>query len=145
MKVFYAVILGSISLFAFNNPALADKDYETQIIKQPEQKWYFRNVSTYPTKEGVVVSGRMTSEAVNLPSGHIDIAVFDSAGSFLYETTTDYTPATLNHHAKRNGGVHFYTTLEKTPPKGSVVKVAFHAEEYQEKHPEHTKNIARGN
>lgn len=131
-------------MFCYGCAASAPK-YETLVIKQPELYWHFRNVSAFADLAGrIVVAGKLDSGAVNLPSGHVDIAIFDATGKRLYDTTAGYTPATLDHYAKRNGGVSFATTLDSPPPEGASIKVAFHEEPYQEDHPTHEKSIVGG-
>lgn len=141
MKLITTILL----VFAMASPALAKETFSTEIIKQPNQKWRFQDVTSYKSNGNTHVSGRLTANTrFGLPRGHIDIAAYSPSGTLISETATDYNPSILTYRMKLKGGVRFSADLPENLPANSVVKIAFHQNEptTQLRSP-HTDNIAR--
>ena len=141
MKLITTILL----VFAIAAPALAKESITTEIVKQPEQKWRFQDVSSYKSDGNTHVSGRLTANTrFGLPRGHVDIAAYSPSGTLISETATDYNPAILTYRMKQKGGVRFSAELPENLPANSVIKIAFHQNERtQQLSSVHTDNIAR--
>jgi len=126
-------------------PVFANESYNTEVVKQNDNRWKIQRVIAYSRQEGTRVSGRITAiNRFGLPHGHIDIAAYSPSGELLVQTTTDYTPSILTRKKKRKGGVRFAANLTEKLPSNSIVKVAFHRNEQRPSSgPEHSANIAR--
>lgn len=126
-------------------PVFANETYNTEVVKQDDNRWKIQKVMVSSRQEGTHVSGRMTAtNRFGLPHGHIDIAAYSPSGELLAETTSKYTPAILTHKKKQKGGVRFAANFTDKLPPNSTVKVAFHNNESgPSSGPEHSVNIAR--
>lgn len=141
MKLLLALLTGTLMAA----PVWATETYDTEVIKQAEQKWHFRNVAARSIDDITRISGRLTAAShIGLPRGHVDVAAFSPSGKLIAETTTEYSPASLTRSSKLEGGVRFSAEIEQTLPADSVIKVAFHRNESIARvNPAHTGNIAR--
>lgn len=96
------------------------------------QPWRFHGLKAEMKSNGIEVSGNITagSRAV-LRSGHIDVAVFTSAGELVSETTVAVTLSPVSASVRKisKHGIGYFRTLMKGVfPKGAQFKVRFHRE-----------------
>lgn len=66
--------------------------------------------------------------------GHVDVAVVSPSGAVINQTNADYTPKILpkTPGARRHRPSHFGVRLRCVPPKGSIIRVAYHGKPAQD-------------
>ena len=121
------LFLASSSFFPLSSQA--NEPVRLQIVNAASHPWVFRQVNAIADASGVSISGRITApvNVVRPPVGHVDITAFDSAGGQRITMKTPYTPAVLSPQKMRKGGLHFSARIPAPLPAGSIVRVAFHA------------------
>jgi len=124
----YTILSG---LLAVSGMTAQAEPVRIDVIDTPHSGWAFHRLNLKQTDNNTIVSGRINAPVTSFrpASGHIDLAVYSSDGKRLAETTARYTPAQLSPRTQRKGGARFYAELPRDLPAGSIVKVAFHANE----------------
>lgn len=136
----YAIFCGFLAVSAITAQA---EPVRIDVIDTPQTGWTFHRLNLEQTGKNTVVSGRINAPVTSFrpTSGHIDLAVYSADGKRLAETTASYTPSLLSTKTQRKGGARFSAELPRDLPTGSIVKVAFHANE-DTSTPAHVRSIA---
>lgn len=122
-RVRFVMLIGVPSLFACAN--ISTRIHEPGIVIEPatSEVARLRSVGFWSDRDGLTLRGELlpASPGQSLPGGHVDIAI-----SVPDRSSTVCTTATMyqeNDHAD-NDFSHAFVAL---PPRGSRVRVAFHA------------------
>lgn len=139
----YAIFAGFLTVSAITAQA---EPVRIDAIDNHKFGWTFHRLNLSQTDSHTVVSGRINAPVTSFrpASGHIDLAVYSADGKRLAETTARHTPSLLSPRSQRKGGARFSAELPKDLPAGSIVKVAFHANEdtWLSSAPAHARSIA---
>lgn len=121
-----------ILLMALALPACAvlESSFEFESVHVYTKEVYFQHLTAVVDDNQLVISGELKhSQTTVLPDGHVDVAVFSPEGNLVSETTATYTANTSVRNirsALKLKGNRFRATLDRVPPSGSLIKVAFH-------------------
>lgn len=126
--------------------SVLDSSYQFESVYPDTPKVYIKQLTAREVGNQVVVSGKLKKRSLTTwaPQGHVDITVYNIEGELLTEVTTSYSSSLNIRSVQKRGGNRFSATLDIVPPPGSLIKVAFHPDEFKPRpNPGHEVNIAR--
>jgi hypothetical protein len=111
------------------SPYVLDPQGNFYIERIPSSWAYLSDITVDQKGETLVIQGAVSrlNEAFS-GTGHIDVAVATPAGQVINQASAPYEPQTLPRTpgARRHRSSRFKIHLTGIPPKGSVIRLAFH-------------------
>lgn len=144
MKTTILFIAFSIICATACTPIQSQYRFDVVYPDTPHVKFKFMTVQE--EKSGIVLHGALFHKPKSpvRESGHIDIAVYDTSGTLIYETAANYKTPINGNYEWSKVGVNFWAPLNITPPPGSLIKLAFHVnKKWKKQSTEHGINIAQ--
>lgn len=144
MKMIYCLLASVLVCLSACTPVQSNYRFEVVYPNTPHVKFEF--MTAQEEKSGIVLHGALFHKPKSpvRESGHIDIAIYDTSGTLICETTANYKTPINGNYEWSKVGVNFWAPLNMTPPPGSLIKLAFHVnKEWKNTPTEHGVNIAR--
>jgi len=111
------------------SPYVLDSHGNFYIERIPSSWAYLSDITVDQEGETLVIQGAVSrlNDAFS-GTGHIDVAVMTPAGHVINQASAPYEPQTLlrTPGARRHRSSRFEIHLTGIPPKGSVIRLAFH-------------------
>lgn len=136
-------ILLSVSNTAFAGSKVETETYDVKLVSPAASNARIISIKVEEEKGKLFISGdvRRKQRFLHVSPGHIDVAVINSNGEVIIETTGSYSPKMVHKGSRRAS--RFKIELQKIPAKDSVINIAYHKTKVvADVNPEHDKNIA---
>ena len=96
----------------------------------PSSRVLLSNITAKQEGDELLITGevRRTNTAFS-GMGHVDVAVVSPSGAVINQTNIPYTPKILpkTPGARKHRPSHFEARLSCVPPKGSIIRLAYHS------------------
>lgn len=129
LLVGFGVLAMTVSGPVSSKANLLDKE-KVSVERVPSKKKAYVT-SSYAFQEGeeLVVSGkvRLRRNVALSSQGHIDIAIFSPEGKVIKKASVFYIPRSYLRNGFRPTKSSFVARFPLIPPRGSVVRVAYHS------------------
>jgi len=137
LRKLFVLMIVSISMTglgcASNRVNLIKKGTVT-LERIPSKGYYVSHVDVYQNDNELVLHGNVKRRThSNTVTGHVDITIVSPDGEILGEISTSYRPRIILRRRLRKCTSYFTVSLSIVPPKGSIVRVAYHKDSKPDK------------
>ncbi|MBW1851607.1 MAG: hypothetical protein JRJ15_09280 [Deltaproteobacteria bacterium] len=130
LRILFVLMIVSISITGLgcaSNGVNLIKNGAVTLERIPSKGYYISHVEVYQNDNELVLHGNVKRRPhSNTGTGHVDIAIVSPDGEILEEIITSYRPRIISKRRLRKCKSYFIVSLSIVPPKGSIVRVAYH-------------------